>query len=406
MTLYSNHHTGSYNGITFLVPSESVQRGKKTVLHEYPNSDNRFVEEFGKIPPIFTLPLIVHGQDSINKRIQLEQELELEGVGKLVHPIYGLLTVNVVGGFDVSSNQKNMGEFTFNVTFAVTVDEAITPSIESIDKSQISQNAQDVKNSLDNALENDYIKPSFADSINNTADKITAIAAELNNKINKIITPVQDNVAAFKSVVDSVTTGVFTIVQNATSVKDTFVDLYESYLDLANLPQDLMDVWNDLIDFGIGDFDYKFDTTKRYETANNLKILNEHTQLTSLIYTYEAAAYTNFQTEQDLNDQISYLDTKFDLLTRTSLDDQSTPRLIKNQAVNEALNTLRTNTKQVLDQKAQKLWKVITLDAGKSSMVLTSFRFYNSLDRLNDLSLLNTNINYASFTKDIQALTK
>ena len=43
-------HTASFKGFEFLFLTETTSSGKKTISHEYPNTDKRFVEEVGIIP--------------------------------------------------------------------------------------------------------------------------------------------------------------------------------------------------------------------------------------------------------------------------------------------------------------------------------------------------------------------
>ena len=37
----------SFRGIPFLIERHTTKSGRKTVTHEFPNSDNRFVEDLG-----------------------------------------------------------------------------------------------------------------------------------------------------------------------------------------------------------------------------------------------------------------------------------------------------------------------------------------------------------------------
>ncbi len=403
--LYKDFYIGSYKEVTFLVPSESVSRGKKTVIHEYPNSDSRYVEELGKIPPVFSMQLIIHGDNLINKRLKLENALESPGVGRLVHPVYGKLQVTIVGEYTVSSNQTKLGEFVFSVTFAISTAEAITPFVSTIDEAQVSKNAQEAQEEVNEELKKKYAIPDFSGSINAVADKITGIASSLNGTISDIIEPIQDNVAAFQNVVSSIESGAFSIIQNVDTLVTTFEDLYDSFLDIVATPQNLINSWNTMADFGDDDLDYESNTQKRLQIATDSKLLNEHTQLVSLIRSYEAYVYNDYLTEDDLDEAASYLEGKFDELTRVSLDDMSTPKLVYSSSLLNRLNTLRDSSRAVFEDKAQNLYRIVSLDIYRSSATLLVFKYYNSLDLLDTVTSLNPNIDPTQYTGTIKAVS-
>ena len=300
MSMYPDFLEGTFNGVVFSVPSEDTTKGKKTVMHEYPNSDIRYIEDQGKIPPIFTLKMSVHGADSITQRLKLEIELDKEGTGRLVHPVYGLIRVSVIDKYSINYSENRLGEFIFTVTFAVTSEKPIQAYASTVDTSQISQNAKDLKDKIDEAIEDKWAIPDFSKTFDDVSNKITSVTESINGAIKEVISPIQANVDALTKVTNSIENSVYTIVSNGTILKDTLTNLYDSVLDIVELPENLAGMWEALIDFGDDTeystdsgldsdtakiLDYKTDTPQRLENSTNSKLINEHTQLTALAFT-------------------------------------------------------------------------------------------------------------------------
>ena len=63
MTILENLNVASFRGARFLIKSHSTSGGRKTVNHEYPNSDRRFVEDLGELQETFSIQGIIHGDN-------------------------------------------------------------------------------------------------------------------------------------------------------------------------------------------------------------------------------------------------------------------------------------------------------------------------------------------------------
>lgn len=75
---------GSFRGVPFSVLTESISEGgPRIVLHEYPNSKRRYVENLGSIPFKFRLEVVIQGEDWRERSNQLLQALNQEGPGRL-----------------------------------------------------------------------------------------------------------------------------------------------------------------------------------------------------------------------------------------------------------------------------------------------------------------------------------
>ena len=85
----------SFRGAEFFVDSASTTGGRKTVTHEFPNTDRRYIQDMGLKQRSFTVEAIITGSGAeyFSKRDALLNALETEGPGILVHPFYGQVSV-------------------------------------------------------------------------------------------------------------------------------------------------------------------------------------------------------------------------------------------------------------------------------------------------------------------------
>lgn len=97
----------SWRGLPFLVRAETVRGGRRVAVHEYPNKDDVWPEDLGKLPRAFALEGFVVGDDCAVQRQALQDASEAEGPGELVHPTFGSLVVTLISF--ASSARQDMG---------------------------------------------------------------------------------------------------------------------------------------------------------------------------------------------------------------------------------------------------------------------------------------------------------
>lgn len=406
MTVRRSLQVASFRKVKFLVESETKNGGKKTVTHEYVNSNSRFTEELGQLPPFFTINAIVHGDDGIQRRFDLERVLNISGLGELVHPVYGSQQVKSTT-YSVSSNQNNIGQFRFSINFETSREEINPAPSEIVTLSEVSKNAVSARNALDNALEERYIDPGIPETLLSAADKLDSIYETVETVIiNTFVTEstvesTQEKIAEFTKIVSNGRARVFTDVQRAFTLKTVLFDLHASALSVTTLPEDLLIAWRSLIDFGAFELTGKTNTVPRANEENNRLILNEHTRITALINLYEAAAFNDYATDSDIDDVRTVLNNAYDSQINSSFG-----LLVIDPIARTNLATLRTTVNKILDEKIQNIWRVVNISPGRSSMLLAGFRYYGSLDTLSLLQQLNPNINTANFNQDITAVSR
>lgn len=109
----------SFRGVAFYVTQSSGQIGRRTVVNEYPERDDPFVDDLGLKARSFTLECFVLGENYFSARDNVEAAFEQKGSGELVHPWRGRMTVAVTDCRPTESIDQG-GRQSWSVTFTQT----------------------------------------------------------------------------------------------------------------------------------------------------------------------------------------------------------------------------------------------------------------------------------------------
>lgn len=396
----------SFNGVSFLVPSESVDRGKKYAIHEYANTDVRYVEELGKLPPIFTLTGIVHGSDSFNQRLQLENALERKGLKELVHPIYGAIQVKSLD-FSVSSSQTEVGQFVFNMKFAQSR-ENITPSPSTPTNATISGQADLSRENLDNRLEALYTPPKTSETFNRVVATLQDTFDTVRDEIQKVVGLSTTGAARFSRVYRTVTNNITAIVSDAETLKNNITLFYTAALDAPVFVEQLGNAWDRLLQEPLTISSPPTTEQQSIRQQDNYAIV-EHMRLTALASSYEAKVYTEYSTDVDLANARAFLNENYkNQLKRKNEEIQETglASVADGADVRSSFADLRSLARKVFDEREKAVFRITTINPRLTSMSLAAYRYYGNHDLLAQLLTLNPDINHAQFDAEIKALTE
>jgi len=406
--LASLHHKSSFRRVNFITDSESVDRGQKVAVHEYPNSDKRFAEPLGKIPPIIDLRAYV-AQDSIintdnafEQRKKLEEALEKPGPGELIHPVYGAIQVQV-GPYTVKSNQRQMGRFDFEIKFYSST--VVTPNPVRANKNTARQIASFMRINTHKTLDDLYEDPEDSFSIFDAVDTVNDALDAVNDAINDVVDPIEEVVAKTKSSINKFRSGIYSIVQTAAGMKNSFEDLYNTFIQLSLDPGTLSNAWMNLINFGT-DSDGKpspkrsSSTYKRSVAANNRKTIESYNQTIGYAGLMEGIGNTDFASTAELNEAIEEADQIYSNLFENNPSDLNLDPDVRSSALD-----LKDAVRTILDSQSAKTWRSQELDPGFTSLSLASYRYYGNIDLLQTLIDLNPDQSVSQIKNPIQAIT-
>jgi len=100
----------SFNGVEFKMDNVSTSGGQKTVVHEYPNSNTRVVENLGDLPDSYIVKAIIDGSDYFDRKKALRDAIKKPGVFVFNHPYDGKVNCSVDGAYNYNETDKSLGE--------------------------------------------------------------------------------------------------------------------------------------------------------------------------------------------------------------------------------------------------------------------------------------------------------
>ncbi len=106
---------GSFRGAAFVTESHDAASGRRVVTHEFPQRDVPWAEDLGRKGKSWSITAFVIGPDYMAARDALEKACTAKGLGTLVHPFLGTLTVNCTDvRFSESTEEGGMARFTMD----------------------------------------------------------------------------------------------------------------------------------------------------------------------------------------------------------------------------------------------------------------------------------------------------
>lgn len=396
----------SWRGVVFSVRSEELPTGgRKTALHDFPNSDERFVEDLGEIPPRFTVTAFVHGLDWLERAQALENALRTAGPGRLVLPTFGAWTVWALP-YSKSASQTSVGEIEFSLEFATS--RAVAGIIESVPAPEMVFAAGDTAR--------DSIAGGFGDIFSAPGDSLGfgAMLSDVTSVCNETFSAVSTLMNAES--LGEMTGVIRGLLGNAGSLLG---DPLQLGLEFFGIDEDAPGLWQivseglDTIDavgallnfaksFGNNlaliqsDFDsgstvspvsgislWAPTTGARIDRNDGRTAIVDSSRLAALVAAYEQASNGDYQTI----DQIQTIRTDIEdvYAEMMQIDAQDVGSIPANREVREAMAELRIRALSVLDQKAQSAWLTSTIirTGGLTAPSLTYLLYAESLT--NDL---------------------
>lgn len=376
----------SWRGVVFSVRSEDLPSGgRKTALHEFPNSDERFVEDLGQIPQQFTITAFVHGLDWIERAQALEKALRTPGPGRLVMPTFGAWTVWALP-YSKTASQTSVGEIEFSLEFAAS--RAVAGIVESVATAETVFAKGDIaRSSILSGFTKFFKAPFSAIGISASISDITSAAntafstvstllnadslGELTGALRGLVgnvgglldEPLQLGLEFFGIADDA--PGLWQIISEGLDSIDAasaLLDFATSFGNNLALIQSDLDsgatvspVFSDPQDPQAPNISlWEPTTADRIDQNLSRTTIVESNRLAALVVAYEQAANADYQTVAQIQAARSSLEDVFsDMMHVDAQDVSSVPA---QREVRAAMDDLRISALAVLDQKAQSAW--------------------------------------------------
>lgn len=393
MTILNELVAASFKGATFLIDGTSTSGGRKTVTHEYPNSDRRFVEDLGELREVYTVTGIISGDTYFADRDNLVAQLKSSGPGELIHPFYGSVTV-VAKPYSLSENLTDLGIARFSMTFE-RANESVFPKATANNSSLIDQKKINVYDSMRLDLIDIFnVTKKFTSNFVDATATTTRIAAAMGINADTVL-KVTKNTNEFSSLLETFVDNINVNAFDSTNLAKDLFNVFDSFNGLGNTAKDQFDILAGLFDFDDDQEVPAATTVSRVERVANREILDTTMQINSLAQAYNVTTSLDFETDEDVQDVKNTLDAQFEKVVNNN---NATDGTI------QALKDLRVEVSKFLEKEAVNAFRVSTIHTNVIPMAVLAYKYYGNTDRTEQLLNLNVNSNPSFVEGDVKVL--
>lgn len=109
-------HDASFRGVFFECTSTDDSQSKTLAIHQAPYSDEAEIEDMGNDPRKISINAVFAGDNYLSGYYKLEAALNEKGPGELVHPIFGIMNVQV-SNYAVRHDEQNYDSCVVTIDF-------------------------------------------------------------------------------------------------------------------------------------------------------------------------------------------------------------------------------------------------------------------------------------------------
>lgn len=368
----------TFRGAPFLIERHTAKSGRKTVTHEFPNSDNRFVEDLGRLNNTFTMRGLITGDFYVAKRDFLIKALTTGGLGILTHPFLGVRNVTPIT-YTLEEKTETLGIAVFTMTFQESQPNTSPfPGLNTI--AEIVDAIADLSDKFRNQTASDFsVSPksrvnfeSALGKINDTSSAFTVATKQYSND--------PEFVSEFSRTLSSYKENSILLVSNPSQLGQGNQDLFNQANDLAANVTDGFNLMTEFFDYGDDDDPIALTTTDRIEREKNNKILNAQMQGTALILAYQNSVLDNYETNLDIQNRVDILEDQYFKVAENPFIDSDTLT---------DLTDLRSKVIEFFRNLEISAYKLSIIETNVIPITVLTYQYYGSTDLTQTLVDLN-----------------
>ena len=384
MSILDNLQRASFRGVPFLIKGSQRQGGRKSATHDYPNTDHRFIEDLGKIVPVFQIEATIHGKDSdyIIKRDKFIDALEQKGSGQLSHPFYTNMNVMVVG-YTLNETFTELGVASFSIEFGITG--------KSLFPAQDKDTSTLVNSKIDSAIQNvqAWLGENYTPATGNreghlfNVDMFSRFIAAYSASVLSVGSQQnidQDLLADLKYQQSYIQDNKHALVANADTLSEEIVDSFNA---LDNTDSTNFILLNSYTNFFYFQQDITLPaatTIQRVKNEQNFWAITHAVSLLALMYAYRNATEIDYFTTEDLLAVGTTLENQYQYIISLNGLDYELFRELKN---------IRASMVDFFDQVRQNVYNIMQVNVQQIPLSVLVYQYYGSLDVEPDLLNLN-----------------
>jgi len=398
--------TASFRGVDFLFKNNKQVGGRKYKIFEYPNLDQRFVQDLGTLQRTYHMTATIADPsfNYQNSKFELIKALETEGPGVLVHPTDGVKTVFAMP-YTLDEDISYTGTAIFTLIFVETGPQLFpnqSPSANST-IANIINNFISIINANFNSLWKTFSQ--FQGNIQFSADLIQSTVDQFKNAGNLV----SSNVTAinnFTEEVSSLEDNKYTLAQDADGLSTNIADIFFEAGELGESTTDNLLIMQSMFAYSGADPVNQITVPTAQREVNRI-ISNQLMNAQSLAYYYLFMVNTEFDNEDDINEQKEITNNQFFFIINANSYTNilgNSSQILNNETL-DLLEELRINANDALDAQLATARKVIETNIGRGSLLSIVFDYYGDVDLYDDIFELNNLTSPANLSGTLKLLS-
>lgn len=385
----------SFRGIEFFLQNIDTTGGRKTITHEYPNSNTRFVEDIGLLEDTFSITGIIAEPNYFSKKQAFKNALDTEGVGILINPFGNSVSVALAEPYTISENKTNLGIATFTISFKKT-SRNIFPTETVENNSLIVDKANElVTNTETNLSDNLKLETKNFTNFTSIKNKLIDIANYFETAKSKA-EQVSDKLNDFESKLINFRTNLIELISTPVELSSEITGLYNALNILAKNPLGQIEMLRSFFDFGSDDESILQTTSAGIERAKNQQLINEIVLVNSLSLAYQNIVNVDFNNTNEIDDLASVLETQYDTIADNVLDTTTF----------DNLQDLRKEARIFFDQQRAITYRVTQIETNLIPATVLVYNYYGNLENWEQILSLNNSLEPSFLQGEINILTR
>lgn len=371
--------SAKYKNVPFFVRTETINNiGQKRIIHDYPNSNTRYVENQGLSIFEETIDIFFSGENYQANFNDFVAAIRDPAPGRLFLPVFGIFENVVALPAPANTNHTGLGEISMSITFTETIEKPAPTEILDTQE-DVSDQAQITRKSLQAQFANDYIPPNTRNNIITVGTDMEILGETVKdstgkekefNRFARSISRNISNTENFAALLLSPLTPLGFLQSIAIGI--TGPEAFASFKQIAvsgnNLSNSMAEIisrvntkpstaapqeYDPNINKNINSWDD--DTIERQQRNNNRFVTVDVFRVVGLISMYETAAARNYTTTEEIDEIKNDLRQYYVEL----IENDTTGVLIP--GVKNDLAILKNKTETVLEQKRQNAYNIIEI---------------------------------------------
>lgn len=394
MAFFDTLYQASFRGVPFLVKSSNTTGGRKTVTHEYPLSNRRFVEDLGKFERVFTVEAVINEPNYTQKREALLNALETAGGGVLVHPYYGTQDV-VALQYSIAESDNALGEGNISMTFQ-RASLNIYPTQGSSNLSKILKVLQSVYGDVETDIANNFLVSGTSFTNYNAAVELVGDIADAFDDASRVVNVSSDNISSFSADLLNFRNDINANIRSANNLASSMTGLFNTINVIATDPVDQFTIFKNFFDFGDDLPAVEAINLERRQRQQNQEILTSAMQVNALSFAYATASTIDYTDTDQLSTIRNDLEAQYNKVSQFELISQDTFY---------DLQGLRNEMRIFFAKEAVNVPNIVTIETPVMPVSILSYQYYGTTDRSEQILNLNPSEEVSFIEGDIRILS-